>query len=79
MLLCAVPLVILIFTQRGSGTSWLVWLLVGGCVVAHIIMMLKRRGGHTCDDTEDKSGAEDTTKQSETKIEHDNKRGGCCH
>ncbi len=78
MILCAAPIIILLFTQRGRGASGLTWLLVGGCVVAHIIMMSKGHCRHTAADTEGKSGA-DTAKQPETKIEHDNKRGGYCH
>ena len=78
MLLCAAPIVIFLFTQRGRGASGLTWLLVGGCIVAHIIMMSKGHCGRAGADTKDKSDA-DTAKQLETKIEHDNKRGGCCH
>ncbi len=54
--------------EKLSSSGYLWPILFGVFVVAHIWMMFKGHGGHSDDNTEEKS---------DTKDKH--KRGGCCH
>ena len=77
MLLCAVPLVILLFARGGGGTSGFTWFLIGGFVLAHLIMMLKGHGEHNDVEAEDKSDDAPAAQPTEEKGKH--QHGGCCH
>ena len=77
MILCAVPLIILLFAQGGGGTSGLTWLLIGGFVLVHLIMMFKGHGRQSDIEEEDKSN-EPATQETKTKGD-EHQHGGCCH
>jgi len=75
MLCCALPLVFLLFAGSTvfSG-GYLLPIIIGVFVVAHIWMMFRGHGGHG---GTDENGKTDDGKDPETKDGH--KKGGCCH
>src|SRR3989344_4941063 len=93
MLICILPLIVLLFVGRKLfSAGYILPILIGACVVAHIWMMRKGHGEHSDTNAEEKSdlSADPSTKASvqtgvllekpDTKDEHkEDKRGGCCH
>ena len=83
MLPCLLLLGFLFFggSKLFSG-GYLLWIIVGICVVPHIWMMFKGHGGHEGHSDTDMGDKTNNTsaKQSETKDGNDkHKGGGCCH
>ena len=80
MLPCLLLVLFVLFGGAGLVSSKYLWLIIlGVCVVPHLFMMFKGRGGHGDNDTEDKNN-DTSVNQSETKDEDDkSKQGGCCH
>lgn len=76
MLFCTAPLIIFLLIQGGGKPSWLTWILVGGFVFVHILVMAKGYSQHNKQNAPNTSDAESVEK-SETKDEQ--KHGGCCH
>jgi len=75
MLCCALPLVFLLFAGGAvfSG-GYLLPIIIGVFVAAHIWMMFRGHGKHGGTDVDEKT---DDGKDPETKDGH--KKGSCCH
>ncbi len=83
MVLCAVPLVILLFAGGKFFSAGYLWsILIGGFVVAHLWMMF-RGHGHGSSDEEQHDMADTKQPSPENSSHTDEKKGhsnhSCCH
>ena len=54
--------------------QYIVWILVGGCIIMHLWMMIKGHGKHH-DVEKDEADADKNKNEDKNKHQH----GNCCH
>lgn len=80
MLICALPLLILLFLGRGLSLSGYLWpVLIGACVVAHFWMMFRGHDKHSDANTEEKLSVTPETQPNIKDNHAEHKHRGCCH